>query len=172
MVRYSLINILREVFILDIRFERATQQDAEQIQEIQKRCFIGYLDKYHDDEANPCNESLDSIKDDIANHFFYKAILDSRLVGAIYVHENPDSQHFKLHTVFVLPEYQGLGLGQKLIDYVEEQHNEVLEWELETPHDLTRNHYVYEKKGYKRTGTEFKVNENLTLIYYRKAIIK
>jgi len=95
---------------------------------------------------------------------------DDKFAGAIYVHENPDIQHFKLHTVFILPEYQGLGLGQKAIDYVEEQHSEAFEWELETPHDLMRNYHIYEKKGYKRTGIEFIVNDNLTLIHYRKTI--
>ncbi|HYE80955.1 MAG TPA: GNAT family N-acetyltransferase [Clostridia bacterium] len=155
---------------MNIAFKRAILQDAEMIQKGQIRCFGGYLNKYHDDEANPCNESLESIRNSIMNQFFYKILADDKFAGAIYVHENPDAQHFKLHTVFILPEYQGLGLCQKAIDYIEEQHSEAFEWELETPHDLTRNHHVYEKKGYRRTGIEFKVNDNMTLIHYRKSI--
>jgi len=45
-------------------------------------------------------------------------LVDGKFSGAVYVHENPDKLHMKLHTIYVLPEYQNLGVAQKAIEYV------------------------------------------------------
>jgi len=45
-------------------------------------------------------------KKSIIEHYFYKILVDGKFSGAVYVHENPDKLHMKLHTIYVLPEYQ------------------------------------------------------------------
>ncbi len=154
-----------------IILEKGKIEDADMIREAQRICFLPLLEKYHDDDFNPCNESLESIQNSIINHYFYKIFYDRTFAGGIYVHENPDPKHFKLHTLFILPELQGRGVGQKAIEEVEKIHSQAIEWVLETPHDLKRNHHVYEKYGYKRTGVEEKINDKLTLIHYKKEVI-
>jgi hypothetical protein len=64
-----------------------------------------------------------------------------------------------------------MGIGNKVIDLVEEKHSQAVEWVLETPHDLNRNHHLYEKKGYKRTGREDKATDNLIIVHYQKSLI-
>ncbi len=41
-------------------------------------------------------------------------------------------------------------------------------WELATILEEERNFYLYEKMGYIRTGVNKKLNENTTLIFYKK----
>jgi GNAT superfamily N-acetyltransferase len=132
---------------MDITLEQAKLEDAELILAGQRMCFLPLLERYQDHDFNPCNEKITSIQDSILNHYFYKILLNERFVGAIFVHENPDKLHFKLHTIYVLPEYQNKGVGSRAIDLVEKKHNDAIEWFLETPHDLRRNHHLYEKKG-------------------------
>jgi ribosomal protein S18 acetylase RimI-like enzyme len=158
-------------FCMDILLERAKLEDAELILDGQRRCFLPLLERYQDHECNPCNEKIESIKNSILNHYFYKILLNGNFVGAIFVHENPDQLHFKLHTFYILPEYQNMGIGNKVIDLVEEKHSQAVEWVLETPHDLNRNHHLYEKKGYKRTGREDKATDNLIIVHYQKSLI-
>jgi GNAT superfamily N-acetyltransferase len=154
--------------VMDITLEQAKLEDAELILAGQRMCFLPLLERYQDHDFNPCNEKITSIQDSILNHYFYKILLNERFVGAIFVHENPDKLHFKLHTIYVLPEYQNKGVGSRAIDLVEKKHNDAIEWFLETPHDLRRNHHLYEKKGYMRTGHEEKINDNLTLVHLKK----
>ncbi len=41
-------------------------------------------------------------------------------------------------------------------------------WELVTILEEERNCYLYEKMGYVKTGVSKKLNENITLIFYKK----
>jgi len=156
---------------MDFKLEKAQLKDAELIRNGQRVCFLPLLDRYQDHDVNPCNTALETISERIKNHYFYKIIVNDIFVGAIFIHENPDSFHLKLHTVYVLPEYQGKGFCQKAISEIEAIHNTAKEWVLETPHDLTRNHHVYEKMGYRKNGKVERVNDNLSLIYYEKIIL-
>ncbi|NLL05728.1 MAG: GNAT family N-acetyltransferase [Clostridiaceae bacterium] len=153
---------------MEIRFERAKLEDAELILQGQQKSFLPLLERYQDHDVNPCNEKLESIQKSIVEYYFYKIFADEKFSGAIYVHENPDDIHFKLHTIYVLPEYQNLGIGQKAIEYVEKIHSCAVEWVLETPHDLKRNHHLYEKMGYVKTGKTDKINDNLTIVHFKK----
>jgi len=39
---------------------------------------------------------------------------------------------------------------------------------LETPHDLEKNHHLYEKMGYVKTGKTEKINDRLTIVHLKK----
>lgn len=153
---------------MEIRLERAKLEDAELILQGQRKCFLPLLERYQDHDMNPCNEKLESIQKSIAEHYFYKILVGDEFSGAVYVHKNPDELHFKLHTIYVLPKYQNLGIAQKAIEYVEKVHSSAVEWDLETPHDLKKNHHLYEKMGYVKTGRTEKINDNLTIVHFKK----
>ncbi|MDP4147229.1 MAG: GNAT family N-acetyltransferase [Bacillota bacterium] len=157
---------------MGIALEKAELKDAALILDGQRRSFLPLLERYQDKDTNPCNVKLADIQNKIMNKYFYKILLKGTFVGAIFVHENPDKEHLKLHTLYILPEYQDKGIGGIAIDLVEKIHKDAVEWVLETPHDLKRNHHLYEKKGYRRTGKEEKINDNLTIVYFSKTVIK
>lgn len=72
--------------------------------------------------------------------------------------------------MFILSEYQGKGIAQKAITLVEEMFPKAISWELATILEEKRNCYLYEKMGYKKTGVKKKLNENATLIFYKKVV--
>lgn len=70
--------------------------------------------------------------------------------------------------MFILPTYQGKGIAQKAIQLIEGMFPQATSWELATLLEEERNCYLYEKIGYKKTGITKKLNDNATLIFYKK----
>jgi GNAT superfamily N-acetyltransferase len=70
--------------------------------------------------------------------------------------------------MFILPTYQGKGIAQKAITLIEEVFPQATTWELATILEEERNCHLYEKMGYIQTGVSRKLNENTTLIFYKK----
>lgn len=155
---------------MSITIKRAKIEELEAIIQGQKESFYDCYQRYQDHEMSPYNMTLDMMKWILENEHLYRIQYDGKPVGAVYVHEEQDKYHMKLHGIFVVPEYQDKGIGQDAIALVEKEYPEVLTWALETPHDLYRNHHVYEKIGYVRTGREDFVNERLTIVHYKKEV--
>ena len=76
---------------------------------------------------------------------------------------------FRLGPLFVLPEFQNRGVAQAAIRALEARHGPGV-WELDTLLQEPGNCHLYEKMGYKRTGTQTVVNSRLTLIDYQKIV--
>lgn len=79
----------------------------------------------------------------------YKMIMGDRIVGAIIVRIF-DTGKNQLHTIFVEPEYQNLGAGACMWAFIESTYPETKIWQLETPGFAIKNHYFYEKCGFRK----------------------
>ncbi|MFB3167402.1 GNAT family N-acetyltransferase [Neobacillus sp. 179-C4.2 HS] len=154
---------------MEVRLEKATNNDAQTIFDIQVKAFIPLLDKYKDNETNPANETIERVITRInrPDGGFYKILADNKLVGAICVFWKEDVQ-FWISPMFILPYYQGKGIAQKAIILIEEMFPQATSWELATILEEERNCYLYEKMGYNQTGVSKELNANATLIFYKK----
>jgi GNAT superfamily N-acetyltransferase len=155
--------------ILVISLKKATTVDAESIFGIQVLAFMPLLEKYKDFHTNPANETIERVITRINNPrgFFYKILADNFFVGAICVFWKEKVQ-FWIGPMFIHPEHQGKGIAQKAIILVAEMFPQAISWELATILEEDRNCYLYEKMGYIKTGVNKKLNENTTLIFYKK----
>ncbi|MFP7299231.1 GNAT family N-acetyltransferase [Neobacillus niacini] len=155
---------------MDIKLEKATNKDAQEIFDIQVKAFNPLLEKYQDYQTNPANETIDTVITRINNPQggFYKILIENNLVGAICVVSKVEKQ-FWISPMFISPEYQGKGIAQRAIVLVEELFPQALSWELATILEEERNCCLYEKMGYIKTGIQKNLNENTTLIYYKKS---
>ena len=77
--------------------------------------------------------------------------------------------HIRTCLVFLKQKYQCI-LGGTTIEYVEKIHNCAMEWVLETPHGLEKNHHLHDKMGYVKTGKTEKINDKLTIEHFKKEI--
>lgn len=154
---------------LDIRLEKAVNLDAKAIFDIQVNAFMPLLEKYKDYQTNPANETIDRVITRINNPKggFFKILVDNHLVGAICVLWKVDKQ-FWISPMFILTEYQGKGIAQRAIALVEKLFPQAFSWELATILEEERNCYLYEKMGYIKTGVKKELNEQTTLIFYKK----
>ena len=86
---------------------------------------------------------------------FWLAIQDKKLIGTVAI-EEVDENVAKLKRMFVLPEFQGTGIGQKLFDialnFVKENGYKTLK--LNTDKIMSRAHRFYERNGFHRIGED------------------
>lgn len=127
-----------------IKLERAKEEEAHAIFEMQKRAFTPLLEIYKDYETNPANEALDRVLFRInrPNGGFYKILLDERLVGAVCVYWKEGGE-FWISPIFIDPEFQGKGIAQKAIESVEALFPKAKLWALYTILQEKRNCYLY-----------------------------
>ncbi|MEX0137231.1 GNAT family N-acetyltransferase [Bacillus nitratireducens] len=155
---------------MEITLEKATENDAEVLFQMQIDSFSPLLNKYKDYETNPANESIEKtiLRINNPDSGFYKIIENTNLVGAICVSRKDEVFKFWISPMFILPKYQGNGIAQKVLILIEEMFPEITTWELATILEEERNCFLYEKMGYKRTKVIKKLNDKTTLIYYKK----
>lgn len=148
---------------------RADVNDCVEIYYLQIKAFKELLDKYNDKETNPGAETLERIRlkmnQDFTDYYFIQA--SNKNIGAIRIAALPDNV-YRISPIFILPEFQGRGYAQQAIKEVEKSYPQANVWRLDTIKEEHRLCYLYEKMGYKRTGKEEKLQENMTIIYYEK----
>jgi len=155
---------------MSVTLTRMTLSDAEAFQEMQREAFAGLLARYRDCETNPACETLERIREKLAqpHRYFYRIGTDGAVVGAICVVDFGDpSQRKRVSPLFILPAYRGHGLAQAAIGEAERLHG-AHGWMLATIAQEGGNRHLYEKMGYHRNGWESAVNERMTLIGYEK----
>lgn len=154
----------------NMKLVRAQVQDAEALWKMQIEAFSELYEKYKDTENSPATEPLDKmvmrLKQSFTYYYFIK--VDDQIVGAIRVVDRKDNNVPKrISPIFIMKEYRGRGYAQRAIQLAEDIHG-TSNWELDTIQQEKGNCYLYEKKGYRRTGETKVVNERMTLIFYHK----
>lgn len=93
--------------------------------------------------------------------------MDKANVGAIRV-VKVENRIYRVSPIFVLPEYQGRGIAQKVFELIEAIYSDAIEWILDTMLQEKGNCYLYEKLGYRKTGEIKVINDKLTIVFYSK----
>ena len=100
--------------------------------------------------------------------YYYYIEVDNKNVGAIRVIDTfEEGKAKRISPIFIMQEYRNKGFAQNAIQLVEEIHG-CSNWELDTILQEKGNCYLYEKMGYYQTGKTEKINDNLTLVFYKK----
>lgn len=159
---------------MKITIKKATRDDCLLIHDMQIKSFASLLEKYQDFEISPGNESVERIYErfDQSVTDYYLILLDEMPVGAIRIIRYDEGKICKVSPVFVLPEFCGKGIAQKVFGLIEMQYEKTLIWRLDTIKSESGNCHLYEKLGYRATGQEEVINDKLTLIYYEKVCSK
>ena len=155
---------------MNIQLVRADIDEANDLWEMQVKAFLDLYEKYQDTETSPATESVDKILMRLNQPFtsYYYIKVDNKKVGAIrVVDELEEGKAKRISPIFIMPEYRNKGFAQKAMQLAEEIHG-VSNWELDTILQEKGNCYLYEKMGYYQTGKTEKINENLTLVFYKK----
>lgn len=153
---------------MKIKIQRTTINEAEVLLDIQREAFKEDLDKYQDYDTSPATEAIEKLMRKINNSFHYTVFQENTIIGGIEVRKLSETQ-FYLNRVYLSPNYQNKGIGAKLMGFVENEFPEASEWTLSTPYMNYRNHYFYEKFGYKKIS-EHIITEKLILFDYIKHI--
>ena len=149
---------------------RITIDEAEELWQIQTKAFVDLYEKYQDHDTSPATEKLDKIVMRLNQTFtyYYYIVVNGVKVGAVRVVDNKNENEPKrISPIFIIKEHRGKGYAQKAILKVEELHGSS-DWELDTILQEKGNCYLYEKMGYYQTGETHKINDKMTLVFYKK----
>ena len=155
---------------MEVKLVRIGIEEAEKLWKMQVKAFQNLYEKYQDTETSPATEKIDKVMRRLNQSFtyYYYIEADNKTVGAIrVVDKHEDGKAKRISPVFVMQEYRNKGLAQKAIQLVEEIHGGS-DWELDTILQEKGNCYLYEKMGYYQTGKTEKINDKLTLVFYKK----
>lgn len=148
---------------MNVKIERATVKDTNDLIEIQNKAFYSDFKKYG--ECPGYNRSYESMKLSIENSITFKILVDNIVVGDIIISDRQNG-YYHLGGLCIIPEYENRGIGQKAMTFLDSYFQNARHWTLETPIDKQRNHYFYKKCGFKITG-EF-IDGNVKVAIFEK----
>ncbi|MEK5037651.1 GNAT family N-acetyltransferase [Sporosarcina sp. FSL K6-3457] len=152
--------------------QKATLKDATLIHSIQLKAFKPLLDKYHDFDTSPANETMQRTKDRLQQKQtdYYLIVYDKITVGAIRI-VRKDNRRYRVSPIFILPEHQGKGIASATMQVTESLYEDAVIWELDTILEEQKLCGLYEKLGYCKTGKVTKMNERMTIVFYEKKLV-
>jgi len=154
---------------MDFQLILAVEKDAQAMLIMQKTCFKKHFERYQDHSGSPYQEVLEKMifRINYEKGSYYKIVSVNTLIGGIWVFEK-EAKIYRVGIIYILPEYQSKGVGQKVLAMAENMHPDASGWELDCPEDLAINRRCYEKAGYTLTGEKEIINDKLTLVSYKK----
>lgn len=147
-----------------ITLENVVSEDCEQIRDIMAKVYHDEQKKWFKNGAShfiPGYNSIDMQKYHTWDNKYYKIIYENYIIGVILI-SYTGKEHARIDRLYILPQYQGMGIGSVVLGLIEELYPEVNDWSLDTIQQSPRNHYFYEKNGFEL------VDEDESERYYRK----
>jgi len=154
---------------MKIELQKVAIDESEELHRLQQLGFCALLEKYRDYDTNPGAESLERIRQRFANnavdHYWIK--LGAKTIGYIRIQQK-ENNVYRLSQMFILPEFQERGYAQQAIQQAEGKYPQAQTWELDTIKQEPKLRYLYEKMGYRVTGSEHHIQTGMDLIDYTK----
>ncbi len=140
-------------------------EDAQKILELQKLAYKQEAEIYQNLNIPPLLQTLKEIKQEIEQQFFLKIIDENKIIGSVRAYSDNDSCF--IGRLIVHPEWQGQGIGTKLMHNIETCFPNIQRCELFTGTKSTKNIKLYKRLGYKPFKEQV-VNQSLSLVYMEK----
>jgi membrane protease YdiL (CAAX protease family)/ribosomal protein S18 acetylase RimI-like enzyme len=145
-----------------VELRKAHESDVADLTETQIRTFM------HDNklkppgfssEGPPGYDSSDWNLHWIKNTPYYKILFDKKIAGGLIIFIK-DDDHFEVGRIWVDPDFQNQGIGQRAMRLMFDLHPDVKKWTLRTPSWTISNQHFYEKAGFVRIR-ETEIDPNL-----------
>ncbi|MDQ0195318.1 GNAT superfamily N-acetyltransferase [Paenibacillus wynnii] len=137
-----------------LTLEKALQEDAKYLAEIQKASFDDESQRFDNSEEGggpPGYDSEEWQKDIMQHGHYFKILWNNDIVGGAIIFADQQQAHC-LGRIFIDPKFQDKGIGTLAIQAIESEFQNVSKWWLDTPQWSTKNHHFYAKCGYSKVG--------------------
>jgi ribosomal protein S18 acetylase RimI-like enzyme len=145
--------------------EHAQVEDAQAILDLQKLAYQSEAALYGDTTIPPLTQTIESMRADFERHTILKVTEAGRIIGSVRGRLEGDTCH--IGRLIVHPDYQGRGIGTRLMGEIERQFASAARYELFTGDRSERNLYLYQKLGYSIFREE-QLIPNVRLVYLEK----
>ncbi|EFF90084.1 MULTISPECIES: GNAT family N-acetyltransferase [Streptomyces] len=140
---------------MSVTISAATEQDAEQIFRLQYLCFQSEAALYGNYRIAPLVQSLDSVREEVAEDCVFVARLGEEVVGSVRGRVTEDGAA-AIGRLCVHPRLQGHGIGARLLRAAEKalaDERGATRFRLHTGHRSEGNLRLYRRVGYEAVGT-------------------
>lgn len=117
-----------------------------------------YIDEWYND--------IDETEHLIIKFHYYKLVEGDEIIGCFWLHDI-DNATMELEDLCIHPSHKGKGYGYMALLHMESMYPEKKTWKLGTPFYSVRNHHLYQKAGYVKTG---ETAENMVFLYEKQKI--
>jgi ribosomal protein S18 acetylase RimI-like enzyme len=145
--------------------ERATRADAPDILRLQKLAYESEARLYDDWQLPPVVQTLEELRAEFADSVVLKAVADGVIIGSVRARRAGD--RWQIGRLVVHPDFQGQGLGTRLLREIERESGELHKIELFTGHRSLANIRLYERLGYVRSREQV-LSPAVTLVFMEK----
>ena len=154
---------------MGVELRKAENEEMHKLWEMQVEAFKGLLDKYNDYDMSPAAESYERIlqKYDFEGTTYYFIVADGNEVGGIRIIDKKDGSRKRISPLWIMPEFRNKCYAQQAILAAEQLYGSD-NWKLDTILQEEGNIHLYEKLGYRRTGTIDKISDAMDIIYFEK----
>jgi ribosomal protein S18 acetylase RimI-like enzyme len=143
----------------------ASSEDADEILALQKLAYQSEAELYEDWTIPPLTQTLSQIEAEFDTQVFLKAVHADRIVGS--VRASLDSGTCLIGRLIVAPDYQGKGIGTRLMRSAERAFSHAARFELFTGSKSSANIRLYQKLGY-RVFREQDLSPQIRLVFMEK----
>lgn len=157
--------ILNEFDLKSIEIVEAVEADLKEIMELQISSYQSEAINCNDFNIPPLKVNMAEMENELKEKKIFKSIFKNKIIGSIRGYEKDKICY--IEKIMVHEDYQNLGIGKKLISYIENYFKECLNYELFTGSNSIKNLNLYEKLGYK-IYDEKKINDKYGLVFLKK----
>jgi ribosomal protein S18 acetylase RimI-like enzyme len=148
-----------------MKFEQATEGDAEEILSLQKSAFTVEAEAYGDWSIKPLTQNLKELIDDLNNYYYLVLRQNHRIVGCVRAYFT--GSECEIGRLMVDPSLQSNGYGQKLMYQIQKRFSHARDFVLATGDRSSRNVGFYKRLGYELDRKE-KMSEDQNVLYLKK----
>jgi len=154
---------------MQISFGRAVPTDVDTLVKAQIAAFHHDSVLYPDVEIGgpPGYDSVEDTLDKLQDSLYYTILCDGQIVGGMVVYDMGEGR-VHLDLIYIVPAYQGTGIGSQAMDFLEQTYAVATRWTLDTPSWAVRNQHFYEKFGYVKMGEH--PADDIILFAYEKRV--
>ena len=147
--------------------KKAEQDDLSEILELQYLAYQSEARLLNNFSIPPLTQTLQDVEKEYESGLVLKAVDENgKIIGSVRGHAN--SETLFIGKLMVHPDYQGMGIGTRLLDEMERACPQP-RYELFTSNKSSKNLRLYERLGYSRFK-EKQVSDNLTIIFLEKEL--
>jgi ribosomal protein S18 acetylase RimI-like enzyme len=153
-----------------MQIEAATEEDLDQILQLQKKAFHDQAVIYNDFTLPPLMQTIDDLKKEFTQKKFYKVEQEGKIIASVRCNVKENTLY--VEKLIVDPQFQNKQIGTRIMIAIETIYaGSVDRYALFTGHKSLRNLHLYSKLGYREIRREM-IKDDLTLIYMEKMTAK
>lgn len=150
---------------MDISIIQAEAKDAADILALQKVAYQGEAKLNNDWTIPPLTQTLPEIEAEFETKIFLKAVNRDKIIGSVRAFLDSGTCH--IGRLIVFPEYQGKGIGTRMMEKIEAAFPNAKRFELFTGTKSAHNIRLYKRLGY-RECREMDLSPKVRLVFLEK----